>query len=85
MTLLTSVVGFSFVGLAARIGQLSIQKRNLYSNPGGHLIAMGVFGYVGYLAHKWDIHSSELLAEKRREIKERRQLGMAKLAEEAAE
>jgi hypothetical protein len=39
---------------------------------------MGVFGYAGYWAYKWDIRSRELLAEKRREILERRQRQMQK-------
>jgi hypothetical protein len=44
---------------------------------------MGVFGYAGYWAYKWDLRAAELLAEKRAEIKERRQKQIAK-AEEAA-
>ena len=45
MALLSNIVGFSLFGLAARIGQLGIQKRNLldsascfdllYFTPGG--------------------------------------------------
>jgi len=30
MSLLANIVGFSLVGLAARIGQLGIQKQNLF-------------------------------------------------------
>lgn len=33
---------------------------------------MGVFGYAGYWAYKWDIRAAELLAQKREEIRERR-------------
>ncbi|PPQ76242.1 hypothetical protein CVT26_008150 [Gymnopilus dilepis] len=80
MPLLGTVIGFSFAGLAARMGQLSIQNRNLYSNPGGHLLAMGVFGYAGYLAHKWETYSGQLLAEKKNEIRERREQMAAKFA-----
>ncbi|KAF8899929.1 hypothetical protein CPB84DRAFT_1730701 [Gymnopilus junonius] len=80
MSLLANIIGFSFVGLAARMGQLSIQSRNLYSNPGGHLIAMGAFGYVGYLAHKWEAYSGQLLAQKKQEIREGRQEMVAKFA-----
>ncbi|KAF9565411.1 hypothetical protein CPC08DRAFT_622292, partial [Agrocybe pediades] len=72
MSLLANIIGFSFVGFAARVGQLSIQKRNLYSNPGGHLLAMGVFGYIGYLAHSWETYSGELLAQRRQELRIRR-------------
>ncbi|KAH9481582.1 hypothetical protein JR316_0006109 [Psilocybe cubensis] len=85
MPLLSTVVGFSFVGLAARMGQLSIQGRNLYSNPGGHLISMGAFGFAGYLAHKWDVRSSEVLAKKRAELRERRQKALEAAAEMHAE
>ncbi|TFK40167.1 hypothetical protein BDQ12DRAFT_601911 [Crucibulum laeve] len=73
MSLLANVLGFSLFGLAARFGQLGIQKRNLFTNPGGHLLAMGVFGYGGYWAYKWDIRAAELLAAKRAQITERRQ------------
>jgi hypothetical protein len=79
MSLLANIVGFSLVGLAARFGQLGIQKQNLFMNPGGHLLSMGVFGYAGYWAHKWDIRSRDLLAEKRQEILERRQKQMQKI------
>lgn len=34
---------------------------------------MGVFGYAGYWAYKWDLRAAELIAEKRAEIAERRQ------------
>ncbi|KAH8117874.1 hypothetical protein DFH11DRAFT_863693 [Phellopilus nigrolimitatus] len=74
MALLSTILGFSAFGLAARLGQLGIQKRNPFENLGGHVISMGVFGYVGYWAHKWDIRSAELLADKRAEIAARRGL-----------
>lgn len=32
MALLTSIFGFSLFGLAARLGQLGIQKRNLFDS-----------------------------------------------------
>ncbi|TFK45860.1 hypothetical protein OE88DRAFT_1639255 [Heliocybe sulcata] len=72
MAALTSVLGFSFFGLAARMGQLGIQHRNVMSNPSGHLIAMGVFGFAGYWAHVWTEYSSVLIAQKEAEIRERR-------------
>ncbi|KLO08927.1 hypothetical protein SCHPADRAFT_588956 [Schizopora paradoxa] len=74
MALLSSILGFSAVGLAARIGQLGIQKRNLFENIGGHAFSMAAFGYIGYWAHKWDIRAAELVAEKRAAIAESRQL-----------
>ncbi|CAA7267066.1 unnamed protein product [Cyclocybe aegerita] len=72
MPLLANIIGFSFFGLAARIGQLSIQRRNLFSNPGGHLLSMGAFGFVGYWAYKWEVYSTALLVEKRQAIAEGR-------------
>lgn len=96
MALLANILGFSVFGLAARVGQLGIQKRNLldstslhslqidsfnvrfYADPGGHLIAMGVFGYAGYWAYRWDQRAGVLLAEKRAEITERRRKQIAK-------
>ncbi|KAF5382035.1 hypothetical protein D9615_004411 [Tricholomella constricta] len=77
MSLLANILGFSAFGLAARVGQLGIQKRNLLDNPGGHLSAMGVFGYAGYWAYHWDQRASVLLAERRQEIVERRQKEIA--------
>ncbi|KAJ3565058.1 hypothetical protein NP233_g7888 [Leucocoprinus birnbaumii] len=82
MPMLSNILGFSLFGLAARFGQLGIQKRNLFDNPGGHLIAMGVFGYAGYWAHRWDIRSGELIAAKRAEILERRQARAGAVADE---
>lgn len=84
MSLLANILGFSAFGLAARMGQLGIQKRNVLDNPGGHLIAMGVFGYAGYWAYKWDQRAAVLLAEKRSELVERRQKQIAKTEEAAA-
>ncbi|EKM78617.1 hypothetical protein AGABI1DRAFT_74968 [Agaricus bisporus var. burnettii JB137-S8] len=72
MPLLSNVVGFSLFGLATRFYQLGIQRRNLFENPGGHVIAMAVFGYGGYWAYRWDIRAAELLALKREEIRQRR-------------
>lgn len=82
MPLLANILGFSAFGLAARVGQLGIQKRNVLDNPGGHLISMGVFGFVGYLAYKWDLRAADLIAEKRASLTERRRQEIAK-AEEA--
>ncbi|KAH9002992.1 hypothetical protein EDB86DRAFT_3073477 [Lactarius hatsudake] len=83
MPLLSSILGFSLFGLGARIGQLGIQKRNLLDNPGGHVISMLAFGYLGYWAHQWDERASVLIAEKRAEIAERRRQRIAH-AEEAS-
>ena len=37
-------------------------------DPGGHAIAMGVFGFVGYWAYQWDQRAGELVAAKRAQI-----------------
>jgi len=73
MGVLSNVIGFSLFGLAARFGQLGIQRRNPFENLGGHVVSMGVFGTAGYFAYKWDVRAGELLAQKRAEIAERRQ------------
>ena len=88
-----NILGFSLFGLAARMGQLGIQKRNpmestfipplsqqltdIILDLAGHAIAMSVFGYGGYWAYKWDQKASELLAEKRAEIVVRREKRLA--------
>jgi len=77
MTMLSTILGFSAFGLASRFGQLGIQKRNLFSNPGGHLIAMMVFGYAGYWEYKWEVRADELIALKRTEIAEQRKREVA--------
>ena len=108
MALLSNILGFSAFGLAARMGQLGIQNRNIldsaYPKPpftngarlltkphyckipdlGGHLIAMGVFGYAGYWAYRWDLRAGVLLAEKRAEIAARLRAEIAKAEERAS-
>ncbi len=53
------------------------------ADPGGHIISMLAFGYLGYWAHRWDERASVLIAEKRAEITERRKQRIAR-AEEAS-
>lgn len=79
MAMFTTILGFSLFGLASRIGQLGIQKRNLFENLGGHAIAMGAFGYAGYWAHRWDVYSTELLKQKRAEIAARKGISVEEL------
>ncbi|KAJ7593331.1 hypothetical protein C8J56DRAFT_930840, partial [Mycena floridula] len=78
MSMWANIIGFSFFGLAARLGQLGIQQRNLFSNPAGHVISMGVFGYGGYWAWRWDIKSAALIEQKREEIEQRRRIRQEK-------
>ncbi|ESK87258.1 hypothetical protein Moror_5794 [Moniliophthora roreri MCA 2997] len=70
MSKLANIIGFSLFGLAARFGQLGIQKRNIFDNMAGHVVAMGVFGYGGYWAWRWDNYATELLDKKKIEVAE---------------
>ena len=38
---------------------------------------MGVFGFAGYWAHKWDIRAGEIIAEKKSLLEERRRKQIA--------
>jgi len=76
--MLSTILGFSAFGLAARFGQLGIQKRNLFSNPAGHAVAAAVGGVIGYWEYQWEIRADELLALKRSQILERRQNEIAR-------
>ncbi|GAW09170.1 hypothetical protein F5879DRAFT_804336 [Lentinula edodes] len=78
MSMLANILGFSLFGLAARFGQLGIQKRNLFENLGGHALAMGVFGYGGYMAYRWDQTAAFLIEKKKAEIAESRKSRLAK-------
>ena len=40
---------------------------------GGHALSMGVFGFIGYWAHKWDERAGELIAIKKAELAKRRE------------
>ncbi|KAG6851120.1 hypothetical protein H0H93_001000 [Arthromyces matolae] len=77
MPLLANIVGFSAFGLAGRVGQLMIQKRNILDNPGGHLLSMGFFGYVGYWVYQWEQRADVLIEEKRQQLLESRQKQLA--------
>ncbi|OJA13439.1 hypothetical protein AZE42_02285 [Rhizopogon vesiculosus] len=77
MAIIGTIAGFSLFGLASRFGQLAIQKRNLMDNLGGHVLAMGAFGFAGYWVHQWDERAAVMLARKRAEITERRERKLA--------
>ena len=49
------------------------ESHNPFADLGGHALAMGVFGGVGYFVHQWDKRAAQLLAEKRAEIAAARQ------------
>jgi len=71
--MLSTVLGFSAFGFAARVGQLAIQKRPLFSNPTGHVLAVGFFGTLGYFEDMWEKRADELIALKREQIAQNRQ------------
>ncbi|KAK0235971.1 hypothetical protein EDD85DRAFT_953847 [Armillaria nabsnona] len=73
MSLFANVLGFSLFGLAARLGQLGIQKRNLFDNMTAHAVSMGAWGTFGYLAWQWDQKAGGIIAQKKLELAERRQ------------
>ncbi|THV07322.1 hypothetical protein K435DRAFT_772668 [Dendrothele bispora CBS 962.96] len=79
MSMLANILGFSLWGLAVRFGQLGIQRRPLFENMTGHAIAMGVFGYGGYWAWRWDQKSVQLIEQKKVEISERRKERVARM------
>lgn len=84
MSMLANIVGFSLFGLAARFGQLGIQKRNLFENFSGHVISMGAFGYAGYWAWRWDQRAAVLIQQKKAEIQEKRRVRQEHAEAEAA-
>ncbi|TFL03808.1 hypothetical protein BDV98DRAFT_602326 [Pterulicium gracile] len=84
-SLAANVAGFGLFGLAARFGQLGIQKRPLLSNPVGHAISVGVFGFVGYWAYQWDQRAADLIADKREQIAERRKAQLARIGAQTSE
>jgi len=77
MSMLANIIGFSLVGLAARMVQAGILKKPLLMNWRGHAATMAVFGYAGYWAYRWDERAAVLIAEKRAEISERREKRLA--------
>lgn len=58
--------------LASKYWPMTCTSVFAWVDPGGHVIAMAVFGYGGYWAYRWDIRAAELLALKREEIRQRR-------------
>ncbi|KAG8931198.1 hypothetical protein FRC03_007354 [Tulasnella sp. 419] len=70
---LSTIIGFSTFGVAARMMHLTIQKRAL--SEGLHLYAASIvgFGATGYLVDEWETRQRVLIAEKHELLKERRQ------------
>ncbi|KAH9928271.1 uncharacterized protein B0H18DRAFT_1117956 [Fomitopsis serialis] len=77
MSLFSNILGGMAFGFAARVGQLAIQKRNIYDNLAGHAVSTAAFGFVGYWAYKWDERAAVLIAEKRAQIAARREAAAA--------
>ncbi|KAG0305948.1 hypothetical protein BGZ98_003243 [Dissophora globulifera] len=65
MALLTSILGFSTFGLAARGFALSVQRRSLSSDFVGYGASAAVFGAVGYYMHNVQQRQNELLKERK--------------------
>ncbi|KAF9648716.1 hypothetical protein BDM02DRAFT_3115049 [Thelephora ganbajun] len=70
--MLSTILGFSAFGFAARVGQLAIQQRPLFSNPAGHALAAVSFGTLGYFEYLWELRADELIALKREQIAQKR-------------
>ncbi|KAJ7126864.1 hypothetical protein C8R44DRAFT_873986 [Mycena epipterygia] len=78
MALLGHVVGGAAFGLTARFWQLGILRRPMMSNPYGHVVCMGVFGYTGYWWWRATEYMQGVLTEKEAELRVRRQMIQAK-------
>ncbi|KAK9895183.1 hypothetical protein P389DRAFT_172750 [Cystobasidium minutum MCA 4210] len=72
MPLLGTVLGWTSFGLASRCWQLAIQKRNIFDNLGGHALAMGSFGAMGYAYYHADQHVLQLLEQKKEGLRQQR-------------
>lgn len=70
----------TYLSLYERVFNLTTQS----IDPLGHVVLMGIFGYAGYWAHRWDIRAAELIEEKRAQIAARRQQHIARLEAHAA-
>lgn len=99
MSKLANIIGFSLFGLAARFGQLGIQKRNLFESKylsqlfrypdalpdfSAHVVSMGVFGYAGYWAWRWDQYATVLIQQKKAEIQQNRRERLEQAETQAA-
>ncbi|KAF5342445.1 hypothetical protein D9611_001632 [Ephemerocybe angulata] len=85
MGLYSTIAGFATFGFASRVLQLGIMQRNLMSNPGGHAVATGVFGFAGYWAYQWEIRAGEIIAEKKKILQDRRRKQIEQVESIAAE
>ncbi|GAA95037.1 uncharacterized protein L969DRAFT_95987 [Mixia osmundae IAM 14324] len=76
MSVLMSTLGWAGFGLACRMWQLGIQKRNVFDGLGGHAAAMGVFGGLGFYLHGANERNRRGKAAKRRRRRKSHDSGM---------
>jgi len=72
MAVLGNVLGFGAFGIAARAWQLGIQNRYIFQAPGSYILSGSVFGAIGYWLVGVEERQIYLLAQKRKEMAERR-------------
>ncbi|KAL1412435.1 hypothetical protein Q8F55_000180 [Vanrija albida] len=73
MSAIPTILGFSAFGFAARCFQLGIQKRPIFAAPQAHIAISTVFGGIGYYVYNLEQRQNVLLAEKKKELKEKRE------------
>ncbi|WOO81973.1 uncharacterized protein LOC62_04G005479 [Vanrija pseudolonga] len=79
-----TVLGFAAFGFAARCFQLGIQKRPIFAGPQAHVAISTIFGGLGYYVYHLEQRQNVLLAEKKKELKEKRERESATHAAAAA-
>lgn len=73
MALASYVLGFSSLGLATRCWQLAIERRNIFDNFWGHLIAAGAFGTAGFYLHGVSERQQSALSERKQTLIDNRE------------
>ncbi|GAA5991159.1 hypothetical protein JCM10908_006565 [Rhodotorula pacifica] len=80
MALLSYITGFATLGFGVRCYQLALMKRNIFSNPGGHVLSTAAFAGVGYFAYYAEQNQAKMLAEKKEQLLRMRERDDALLA-----
>ncbi|BGP56556.1 hypothetical protein JCM8202_002072 [Rhodotorula sphaerocarpa] len=68
MALLSYISGFAALGFGVRCYQLALMKRNIFQNPGGHVLSSAAFAGIGYFAYHTEQNQAKLLAEKKEQL-----------------
>ncbi|TIB02033.1 hypothetical protein E3P94_01231 [Wallemia ichthyophaga] len=79
MALASYILGFSGVGFATRCWQLAIERRNVFDNFFGHLIAVGAFGTAGFFLHGVSQRQQNALEDRKQVLIENRQKNSQRL------